>query len=159
MTKFTATIKQIYTPLAEIDKALGLQLKREKVYAFELENRLQEWGRWLAKCLDNGMGYPNRSATDKALEGSHGSAPVYPPDNPYAEAVNIAFLDLRNKHHLWADVLESEYVHTLTQIEKESGLTRSKKMEDRAKRLQITFGNYKVMLRAAKSFIEGRISR
>jgi hypothetical protein len=87
-----AQLIQSYTPIRPIDKARQLDPKtREKMYAYQLEMRLQEWGVWYSKSLDNGTGYSNRSITVAALEFSRSTAPYYPSDNASAEEVHKHF--------------------------------------------------------------------
>lgn len=154
------TVTQEYSPQFEIDKARKLQKKQEKLLAYELEMRLQEWGRWLAKCLDNGLGYSPRSITSAAFEGSRSTVPTYPPDNAFAESVHDAFLKLAKTHYEWACVLKSEYVRSKLELDHDMkvALSRAENMKLRAKRLGMTYGNYKVILRMAKSYIEGHIT-
>ena len=152
-------LTQSYTPSLLIDKARQLEPKtREKMYAYQLEMRLQEWGIWYSKSLDNGTGYSNRSITVAALEFSRSTAPYYPFDNTQAEEVHKAFLHLKYIHADWANVLSAEYVRHKLDIEREGNKTRTKKQEARAKKLEMSLGNYKVLLRTAKSFVEARIT-
>jgi hypothetical protein len=55
-------------------------------------------------------------------------------------------------------VLQAEYVRNKLEFEKEGNKTRTKKQEARAKLLEMSLGNYKVLLRTAKSFVEARIT-
>jgi hypothetical protein len=156
----TAQLKQYYTAPQKIDKGRELDPKtREKMYAYELEVRLQEWGRWLATCLDNGLGFPSRNVLITALEGSAATAPHYPKDNVYAERVHASVLELSVRHKNWAEVLKIEYVRSKLDYEKTTGKTRSKNQHDHAKQLNLTYSNYLQYLRCAKNFVEGRISR
>lgn len=156
--KITAEIKQDYTQTQEIDKA-RFQNKKEKLYAFELEGRLKEWGHWLTKSLDNGAGYPRRSITDSAMEGSRSTATYYPPDNDRAGEVHKAYLHLCVVHAIWAEALRLEYVIDKLDFEKIKNNTLVKRQSESAKKMGISRDYYKVLLKSAKSFVEGRISR
>jgi hypothetical protein len=147
---------QQYTPLKPIDKC---RIKAgEKLYAFELELRLKQWGWWLAKQLDGGLGYNPRSITCIALEGSRSTGGHYPADDSRAEQIHEAVNVLTERHKHWAQVLKAEYVRGKLDLLVEQGKALKQKQQERAQRLDLSYSNYRVFLRSAKSFIEGRIT-
>lgn len=93
-----------------------------------VDARLREWGKWVIKCITDGLGYPTQSTMVTAMQGSKSTAPRYPHDNSYAEEVHELVLAMARRHPDWEVVLKLEYTEPGTQIEKSSsiGLSRTK---------------------------------
>ena len=154
--EMSAQYNQSYTPLKPID--INRFKAGEKIYAYELEFRLKHWGGWLAKQLDGGMGFNPRSITSIALEGSRSTGNYYPDEDIVAEQIHSAVITLSERHRNWAQVLKAEYVRGKLDLLEEQGKALKQRQQERAKRLDISYANYRVFLRSAKSFIEGRIT-
>jgi hypothetical protein len=74
-----------------------------------LERRLQNWGRWLLKSLNNGLGYPGQSTLVTALQGSRATAKPPQPDNPEAEEIDAIVKKMAEQNKGWAEVLNQHY--------------------------------------------------
>ncbi len=114
--------------------------------AFESVNfRLQEWGYWYIKCIKSqAAGYASRSSFDRAFEGSHSTAPVYPPDHDRAEEINKIILILSKKQPELYRVVNCEYT--------EPGSQRDKIIKNGFKRF-----NYKENLKIALAWIDAKL--
>lgn len=116
------------TNVGRIRKPIGaLDLEHYDFSAIEhkivfVEPCLLHWGRWLAKSTTGGLGYPKRSITEAALEGSRSTATHYYPDNPEAEEIEKFVKLLAKDHASWADVLRKHYTRadgeTLAEVAK-----------------------------------------
>lgn len=60
-----------------------------------IDRRLREWGNWLVKSMDNGLGYSSKSSSDCINSGGRTTAPFYPRSNPYAEKIHETINGLR----------------------------------------------------------------
>lgn len=106
--------------------------------------RLKEWGYWKSKCEGYGLGFPTKSIIISAVEGSRSTAPIYPPDNQYAEEVNDIIIVLRERHPEWEKVIKLEYVDPGTQ-------------SDKAIKLKLTRSSYLQILTSGKIWVDARL--
>jgi hypothetical protein len=108
--------------------------------------RLQEWGKYNFKCIQSqSPGYASRSSFDRAFEGSHSTAPIYPPDNERAEEIEKIVLILKRKNYSLFEVINCEYTAPGSQREKiiKNGFNRT---------------NYKINLKLALSWIDSMLT-
>lgn len=111
-----------------------------------LDLRLIQWGYWYCKCVKSqAAGYPSKSTTVTALEGSRSTCPIYPKDNRLAEDVNNIILHLGALFPDRREVIIKEYTEEGAQIEK-------------AKKMGLSRTGYRTLLELAKTWIHAKLN-
>jgi hypothetical protein len=114
-----------------------------------VECRLEEWADWYLRHGDLGLGYPKRTLEGRLMdEGGVLIKATLPPDlqcNAEAEEIEHFVVELRHQDARLATVLKEQYFGF--------GNAMSK-----AKRLKLSYANFRVQLDMAKHWMAGRLS-
>jgi len=115
-----------------------------------LENRLQVWADWYTRSLSLGLGYPPKNLMAKLQETgglplrSNGQSPIL--SHPQAEEIEKLVCQLSEQYRFLADTLREFYCG--------EGL-----MTQKAKRLKMSYPQFKICVDKAKMWLTGRISQ
>ena len=114
-----------------------------------VEQRLIEWADWYLRRDDHGLGYPKKSIEAQLMELGgfiiKTTGCYYPPSHASAEEIELHLLALAKQNRQLADTLRGAYLLV--------GTSRQK-----AKRLQLSYTQFKVYLAMAKQWLAGRLS-
>jgi hypothetical protein len=114
-----------------------------------LDQRLIEWADWYLRQNDHGLGYPKKSIEARLMELGgfliKMTGHYYPPSHTNAEEIEDYIRELAKQNRILADTLRSAYLGI--------GTGRQK-----AKRMQLSYTQFKVYLGMAKQWLAGRFS-
>lgn len=121
------------------------ELKKNKI--FFIENMLKNWGFWLCKDLNNGLGYPSKCITE-SMRCSSSSLSNNIPVNLEAEEIHKIYFKLKKECPKWAEVLNKHYTRELDQTAK-----------DIAAKIKIAERTYFYYLNMARRYVEKELKQ
>lgn len=110
----------------------------------ETELRLKEWGAWLVKIMEGGIGYPSQATLVTALQGSRSTAIRHIPDNPRAEEIDAIYNHLLAIYPLRAKIMKAHY-------------TSKEHPRENAYKYALPLRQYYQLLLLARTFVEAKL--
>lgn len=114
-----------------------------------IESRLIEWAEWYLRDDDHGLGFPKKSIEAHLMELGglliKTTGYYYPPSHANAEEIEAYIRELAQQNRMLAETLRSAYLWIGTGKQK-------------AKRMRVSYTQFKVYLGMAKQWLAGRLS-